>query len=235
MKVAIGLSGGVDSAVSAALLQKQGHDVLAVFLWCYQSKNFPSTTDQDRAMAVRVADHLHIPIKIIDLRRDYRRSVVDYFFQEYKAGRTPNPDVMCNKEIKFGLFYQQMIEKEKYDYVATGHYARIKRDLRNKTYDLRKGIDEGKDQSYFLYTLKESQLEHIMFPVGGYKKEQVRKMAQEFKLPNAKRPDSQGICFIGEVNVKKFLRTKLKPKKGLVISPNGDVIGEHEGVWFYTI
>lgn len=231
-KVAVGLSGGVDSAVSAALLVQQGFDVTAVFLYCYDSRKTPCTVDEDRAMAVKIADHLGIPIKIIDLRSQYRRSVVEYFFSEYKAGRTPNPDVMCNREIKFGLFYQKAINDWGMDFVATGHYARI---LNEEGKVLAKGVDQGKDQSYFLYALRKEQLEHILFPIGEYKKEIVRKIAKKFKLPNWERPDSQGICFIGEVNIKKFLAAKLKPKKGAVKSPDGEVIGEHDGVWFYTI
>ncbi len=228
-KVAIGLSGGVDSAVSAALLKKQGYDVLGVYLYCYRQGRFPCSADEDRAMAVKVADCLHIPIKIMDLRSQYKRSVVDYFFSEYKAGRTPNPDVMCNKEIKFGIFYKEAIEKWGMDYVATGHYARVKNN------SLAKGVDPNKDQSYFLYNLSHSQLEHILFPIGDINKDEVRKLAKRFKLPNADRPDSQGICFIGEVDIKKFLKLKVKSKKGLVVNSKGEEIGEHEGVWFYTI
>ncbi len=245
-RVVVGLSGGVDSAVSATMLKKQGFDVLGVFLYCYDGRVTACTVEEDRAMAVKVADFLHIPIKIIDLRSQYRRSVIDYFFAEYQKGRTPNPDVMCNKEIKFGIFYDQVINEWGYDYVATGHYARIIRcSIGNKAdklesdatsrYCLAKGIDDGKDQSYFLYRLKENQLEHILFPIGDLKKEMVRKTAKQIKLPNWEKPDSQGICFIGEVDIKKFLMTEIKPQKGLVLNTKGEVIGEHEGVYFYTI
>ncbi len=242
--VAVGFSGGVDSAVSALLLKQQGFAVTGVFLYCFDQAGIPCTADEDRKMAIKVADSLAIPLKIIDLRGQYRRSVVDYFFSEYKAGRTPNPDVMCNKEIKFGLFYKQMIEKEGFDYIATGHYARI---LRNEEctmnnvqvdkmkYFLAKGIDESKDQSYFLYLLKSQQLEHILFSIGDCNKDQIRKIAKANKLPNWDRPDSQGICFIGEINIKKFLSTKFKVRKGMVLDRNGNIIGEHDGAWFYTI
>jgi tRNA-specific 2-thiouridylase len=239
--VAIGLSGGVDSAVSAVLLKRQGYEVTGVFLYCFDSRKTPCTVDEDRAMAVKVADHIGIPIKIIDLRSQYRRSVVEYFFSEYRNGRTPNPDVMCNREIKFGLFYREAIENWGMNFVATGHYSRIlnyKFEILNNVIEqtvLAKGVDKTKDQSYFLYNLKERQLEHILFPIGELRKHQVRTIAKQFNLPNWDRPDSQGICFIGEVDVRKFISTKLKPKKGLVLSSKGEIIGEHDGVWFYTI
>lgn len=232
-RVAVGLSGGVDSALAAFLLKKQGYDITAVYLDCFRGSGFPCQADIDRAMAVKVAHFLHIPLKIIDLRSQYRRSVISYFFSEYRAGRTPNPDIVCNRDIKFGIFYDWAINKSKFDFVATGHYARILGKTGEKF--LAQGVDEKKDQSYFLYLLKKEQLDHILFPIGDLTKRQVRAMAKKVKLPNWDKPDSQGICFIGEVNVKKFLLTKIKPKKGPVLDFEGNVIGEHEGVWFYTI
>lgn len=258
-RVAVGLSGGVDSAVAAALLKKAGYDVVAVHLYCYDEGPY-CTANEDRVMAIRVANYLKIPILIWDLRKEYKDKVMRYFFDEYKAGRTPNPDIVCNREIKFGIFLDRALRELKVDYVATGHYARIakssefivhsknkdKRQMGSSTnYELRtkaakprylllRGVDNTKDQSYFLYTLTQKQLEHILFPIGNYRKEEVRKLAKKLKLPNAGRPDSQGICFIGPVPVSKFLREKLPVKKGPVVDINGRIIGEHEGVWFYT-
>ena len=258
-RVAVGLSGGVDSAVAAALLKKAGHDVVGVHLYCYDEGPW-CTANEDRASAVRVAQHLNIPILIWDLRKEYKAKVMGYFFDEYKAGRTPNPDVVCNREIKFGIFLKRALEELRVDYVATGHYARLRREVSSsklqvtnkkdihgepKTkvpphsplatrYSLLSGLDKTKDQSYFLYTLTQKQLEHILFPIGDYRKEEVRKMAIDLKLPNAKRPDSQGICFIGPVQVSKFLREKIPAKVGPVVDTNGQTIGEHDGVWFYT-
>ena len=166
-------------------------------------------------MAVKVAHFLHIPLKIIDLRSQYRRLVISYFFSEYKAGRTPNPDVVCNRDIKFGIFFDWAINKSKFDFVATGHYARILEKKGEKF--LAAGIDEKKDQSYFLYLLKKKQFDHILFPIGDLSKKEVRAKAKRVKLPNWDKSDSQGICFIGEVNVKKFLLTKIKPKKGQIL------------------
>ena len=230
-KVAVGISGGVDSAVAAALLLRQGYEVIGVHLYCYDDS--PScTADDDRTLAVRVAKHLGIPIKVWDLRKQYKKKVISYFFDEYKAGRTPNPDIVCNREIKFGIFLEKALSELDVDNVATGHYARIKKD--RDGFRLLKGVDEKKDQSYFLYILAQGQLGHILFPIGDYKKLEVRKMAKEFDLPNSDRPDSQGICFIGPINVAEFLRERLPIVKGRVVNTKGEVIGEHDGAWFFT-
>lgn len=254
-KVAVGLSGGVDSAVAAALLKRQGCQVFGIHLYCFDEGPY-CTADEDRASAVRVAKHLGIPLLIWDLRREYQEKVMSYFFDEYKVGRTPNPDIVCNREIKFGIFMKKARAELGVDYVATGHYARIvksselgvhsRKNIGTSTnyeprtqassarYHLLRGVDESKDQSYFLYQLTQRQLEHILFPIGNYRKEEVRKLAKEFGLPNADRPDSQGICFIGLVPVSKFLRERLPIRRGPVINTGGEVIGEHDGVWFYT-
>ena len=231
IRVAVGLSGGVDSAVAAALLKKQGYEVIGVHLFCYDEGPY-CTAPEDRKMAVRVAAHLKIPILVWDLHRQYRSKVIRYFFDEYKAGRTPNPDVVCNREIKFGIFMEKALRDLKVDHVATGHYARIKED--KDGFHLLRGVDESKDQSYFLYQLSQKQLEQIMFPIGGYTKKEVREIAQELNLPNKTRPDSQGICFIGPVPVAKFLRERLPAKSGPVVDSKGEIIGEHDGVWFFT-
>ena len=230
-KVAVGISGGVDSAVTAALLKEQGYEVIGVHLYCYDEGPY-CTAQEDRASAVRVADHLGIPLKVWDLRKQYKDKVISYFFSEYKAGRTPNPDLMCNREIKFGLFLEKALKELKVDYIATGHYAQIKHS--KEGLKLLRGEDSTKDQSYFLYTLGQKQLEHILFPIGDLTKKQVREEAKKLDLPNKSRPDSQGICFIGPVNVSQFLRENLAAKKGPVVTSEGQVIGEHDGVWFFT-
>lgn len=230
-KIAVGISGGVDSAVSAALLKKQGYEVIGVHLYCYDD-NPACTADEDRASAVRAARHLGISLKVWDLRREYKKWVIDYFFAEYKAGRTPNPDIACNNEIKFGVFLQKAFKELDVSYIATGHYARIERD--KSGYHLLKGVDEGKDQSYFLYGLTQARLEHILFPIGGLTKAKVRKIAGDLELPNKDRPDSQGICFIGPIDVGEFLREQLPTIKGPVANTKGEVIGEHDGAWFFT-
>lgn len=231
IKVAVGISGGVDSAVTAALLKEKGYEVIGVHLYCYDEGPY-CTAQEDRASAVRVAGHLDISLKVWDLRKQYKDKVIRYFFEEYKAGRTPNPDVMCNREIKFGLFLEKALKDLKVDYVATGHYAQVKKG--KEGFRLLQGVDESKDQSYFLYPLGQKQIEHIMFPIGHLTKKQVRAKAEKLNLPNKSRPDSQGICFIGPVNVGHFLREKLAEKKGPVVTSEGQVIGEHDGVWFFT-
>ena len=228
IRVALGLSGGVDSAVSAYLLKKQGFDVSCIYLNCFDSDIPGCRGDNDRKDALAVALKLGIAFQVLDFKKEYKQRVVEYFYDEYRAGRTPNPDVMCNKEIKFGLFYDWAMKNE-FDYVATGHYARI------EDGKLLRGVDEKKDQSYFLYRLRPEQLEHVLFPIGDLAKQQVREEARKRNLQVADKPDSQGICFIGDVNVQDFLRERLPEKKGEVIDTIGNVIGEHDGVWFYTI
>lgn len=226
-KVAVGLSGGVDSAVAAALLKARGHEVTGVFLICYQGPG--CRTDEDRKDALDVALKLKIPFEVLDYRQEYQEKVLEYFKAEYEAGRTPNPDVVCNREIKFGLFYQWAL-KQGFDYVATGHYAKI---LENQ---LMIPKDKHKDQTYFLYQLREEQLKHILFPIGGMTKQEVRQKAKNLKLPVAVKPDSQGICFVGEVPVVEFLKKMgVKEKPGQVADVQGKIIGKHKGVWFYTV
>lgn len=227
----MGISGGVDSAVAAALLKEKGYDVIGVHLYCYDEGPY-CTAKEDRVFAVRVAKSLGIPLLVWDLRREYKSKVISYFFAEYKAGRTPNPDVVCNREIKFGLFMEKARKELKVDYVATGHYARIKHDKNG--FHLLRGLDESKDQSYFLYNLAQKQLEQILFPIGDYRKSAVREMAKKLKLPNYSRRDSMGICFIGPVPIAKFLRENLPVKLGAVVNTQGENVGEHDGVWFFT-
>ncbi len=233
------MSGGVDSSVTAALLKEQGYDVIGIFMknWSEDFENFGCTWAEDSEDARKVAKVLDIPFYIWNFEKEYYDKVVEYFLHEYKAGRTPNPDVMCNSEIKFKVFLEKALALGA-DYVATGHYARVseKRNAEGENYfALLKGIDPAKDQSYFLYTLKQYQLAKIMFPIGDKKKSEVRELAQTFNLPNAAKKDSQGICFIGKINVGAFLREKIKARAGEIVTSSGQVIGNHEGLPFYTI
>ncbi|MCD4705403.1 tRNA 2-thiouridine(34) synthase MnmA [bacterium] len=232
--VALGLSGGVDSSVAAFLLIKQGYNVIAYYMknWSSDLGNFKCPWKEDRDYALRVAQYLNIPFYTLNFEKEYKKKVVDYLFEGYQKGITPNPDIMCNKEIKFKIFLEKAL-KLGADKIATGHYSQIKKNKNG--YHLIKGKDKNKDQSYFLYTLNQKQLSKTLFPIGGYTKPQIRKIAQETKLPSANKPDSQGICFIGEVDIKELLKTHIKPKKGDIITTEGKKIGEHEGVWYYTI
>lgn len=235
-KVFVGMSGGVDSSVSAALLKKEGYDVVGVFIkvWEPDLPGFEKicTWRDDRRDAIRVAAKLNIPFMTIDLSDEYKKEVIDYMINEYRLGRTPNPDVMCNKQIKFGLFFKKAMEMGA-DYVATGHYAR--RIDKNSDAYLLAGKDDEKDQSYFLWTLKQEQLKKCLFPVGRYEKPEVRKLAKKFVLPNAEKKDSQGLCFIGKVDVNDFLKEFIEEKQGDVLDEKGNIVGQHEGVFFYTI
>lgn len=232
VKVAVGLSGGVDSSVAAYLLKEQRYEVVGVHMTCWDSKVEGCGPEDDRVDAVKVASKLGIKFKSVNFVKDYKKKVIKYFFDEYRAGRTPNPDVLCNKEIKFGLYLEWAMKKG-FDYIATGHYARIEKE--NGDYKLLRGVDKGKDQSYFLYLLGQDQLSKVLFPLGGMKKEDVRGLAEEVGLHTYSKPDSVGICFIGEVDIKDFLQRKIKPKNGKVLNTRGESIGEHDGVWFYTI
>ena len=271
-KVFIGLSGGVDSAVSAALLKKQGYEVVGVFIKTWHPDFLPCNEEEERRDAMRIAAYLDIPFLTFDLEDVYKKEVADYMIAEYKAGRTPNPDVMCNKHIKFGAFLKKALSMGA-DFVATGHYAQnssqahfLKRlsqageprmsdfsaekyatvqkvaprksfvpEEQDFIFSLIKGCDLNKDQSYFLWTLKQQQLSKILFPVGNLKKTKVRKLAKRFNLPVALKKDSQGICFLGDVDLKEFLKHYIKEKKGKVCNLKRETIGHHNGVVFYTL
>lgn len=233
-KVYVGLSGGVDSAVSAALLKKQGYEVTGVFIKAWTPEGYPCTWKEDRRSAMRVAAVLEIPFVTLDLEKEYKQEVVDYMISEYKKGRTPNPDVMCNKEIKFGSFFDWAM-KNGADFVATGHYAQLYFDKKENRYFLKESRDKDKDQSYFLWTLTKDILEKVIFPIGKYKKEEVRKLANKFKLPQATRKDSQGLCFLGQIDMKDFLKTFIDEKMGNVLNTYGEIIGKHNGATFFTI
>ncbi|HAS80483.1 MAG: tRNA-specific 2-thiouridylase MnmA [Candidatus Nomurabacteria bacterium GW2011_GWE1_32_28] len=260
--VFVGISGGVDSAVSAALLKEQGYVVIGVFIRTWHPDFLECNEEEERLDAMRVAAHLDIPFLTFDLSDVYKKEVADYMISEYKAGKTPNPDVMCNKEVKFGAFLKKAISMGA-DYVATGHYAqnffmknsgkkaslmffsqsgrgsgpRGTEDLIKNIEGtfLFKGVDTSKDQSYFLWTLKQNQLNRILFPIGHLKKTEVRKFAKKFNLPVAEKKDSQGICFLGAVDLKDFLKHYIKEKKGKVLNQDGEEIGYHDGVVFHTL
>lgn len=231
-KVYIGMSGGVDSSTSALLLKQQGYDVTGVFIKVWQPDWINCTWKEDRLDAMRVAAKIQIPFITLDLEDTYKREVVDYMIEEYKNGKTPNPDVMCNRHVKFGGFFDWAM-KNGADYVATGHYASIKNE--NGKYNLIAGSDQNKDQSYFLWTLTQEQLSKTLFPVGNIEKPEVRKLAKKFDLPNANKKDSQGLCFIGKIDIKDFLSKYIESKKGNVLNHRGEIIGEHDGAFFYTI
>ncbi len=233
-RILVALSGGVDSAVAAALLVKQGYSVTGVFMIQYDQpgKSGESCWVPDYEDAARVAVKLGIPLLKFDFSKEYASTVLAYMFAEYEAGRTPNPDVLCNKYIKFGVWLNKTHELD-FDYLATGHYARVKKGF--KGWQLCPAKDLNKDQTYFLHQLGQEQLSKIMFPVGGYTKPQVRALAKKFNLPVANKEESMGICFIGEVPMKEFLQTRIKPKPGKIITSAGETIGEHDGLAFYTI
>lgn len=243
-KVIVGLSGGVDSAVSVARLLEQGYDVEAMFMknWDSAENNDllgnPTVNDEvcpqekDYQDAKATADKLGVKITKVDFIEEYWDRVFSYFLDEYKHNRTPNPDVFCNKEIKFKSFLDKALEMGA-DYIAMGHYARVKHDG-NHHYLLR-GVDSNKDQSYFLCQLSEEQLSHAMFPVGDITKPEVRQIALDYDLPVAKKKDSTGICFIGERNFKEFLMNYLPANPGDIVDTKGNVVGKHDGVMYYTI
>jgi tRNA-specific 2-thiouridylase len=235
-RVSVGLSGGVDSAVSAALLKRAGYDVTGVFIKVWQPDWIECTWRDDRREAMRVAAHLNIPFVTLDLEKEYKHDVIDYMIAEYGKGRTPNPDVMCNRYVKFGAFWQWAREQGA-DFIATGHYARIKiqHSPAGEYFTLLTGNDSNKDQSYFLWTLNQHDLPHVLFPVGDLPKPEVRKLARQFRLPNATRKDSQGLCFIGKVDVKEFLSHYIKAEPGKVLNEQGEIIGTHPGSLFFTI
>lgn len=254
----MGMSGGVDSSVAAFLLKEEGYDVTGVFI---NGFNVDGCQDKDAEDARRAADHLGIPFYALDAREDYFEHVVQYMIEGYRKGLTPNPDVMCNKEIKFGIFLEKAL-KLGADYIATGHYVRLLSPnvsaqsvsgATPKSYSSQKHLetdfdmvsvanyrlltakDTNKDQSYFLWTLTQEQLKHCLFPIGEYTKAEVREIARRAGLPNAEKKDSQGVCFLGKVKLPDFLKEYIEPKKGDVLDVDGNKIGEHEGVQFYTI
>jgi tRNA-specific 2-thiouridylase len=231
-KIFVGLSGGVDSAVSAALLKEQGYEVIGAFIKIWSPEFLECTWREDRLDAMRVCAALRIPFKEIDLSEQYKNEVVQSMIAAYREGITPNPDVLCNRSIKFGHFAKWAFENGA-DMIATGHYARIERG--GESLLLKRGVDANKDQSYFLYRLDQKDLARTLFPIGGYTKPQVRALANKFDLPNAARPDSQGLCFVGDVSLKDFLSRYITLLPGAVVDDKGMTIGRHDGAALYTI
>lgn len=233
--VFVGMSGGVDSSVTAALLQRAGYVVVGVYMknWTQDVAGFACPWKEDFQDAKRVAVRLGIDLKVFDFEQEYRDKVVQYMIDEYKAGRTPNPDIMCNQEIKFKLFLDTALEQGA-DMIATGHYARVKHDAAGA--QLLTAANSTKDQTYFLYRVSEAALEKSLFPIGDFAtKEEVRALATKFELPTANKKDSQGICFVGKVGIKDFLKEYVNTEPGPIVDASGAVIGEHNGAIFYTI
>lgn len=232
MKVYVGLSGGVDSSVTAALLKQQGHDVTGVYMknWSQDLPGHHCPWEEDYKDAKRVATRLGIEFKTFDFQKQYKQEVVNYMIAEYQYGRTPNPDVMCNQEIKFKLFLDTAMEQGA-DAIATGHYAKT------RDGELHTAEDKNKDQTYFLYRVSSEALSRSMMPIGEIgSKDEVRNLAKKLNLPTAEKKDSQGICFVGQVGIKDFLVSELGPQKpGDIIDSYGCKIGEHDGAIFYTI
>lgn len=271
--VFVGMSGGVDSSVTAALLKEatpnnfkklfgrpapkgfRGYEVVGVFIKTWHPDFIECNEEEERRDAMRVAAFLDIPFLTFDFEDVYKKGVADYMINEYKNGRTPNPDVMCNREVKFGAFLNKALSMGA-DFVATGHYVQNVVNQKNNNssafalgdigqgthdalnysfFDLHKSIDPSKDQSYFLWTLKQEQLKNVLFPIGHLTKKQVRSLALKYKIPVAEKKDSQGICFLGMVDLKDFLKHYIKSKKGNVLNVSGEVIGVHDGAVFYTL
>jgi len=233
-KVLVLMSGGIDSSVAAALLKKEGFEIMGAFMRLADLPKF----DEAKERAKKVAKILKIPFYVFDLGKEFKKKIIDYFLKEYKSGNTPNPCVLCNKEIKFGLLLEKALALGA-DFVATGHYAR-KKEIRENScsnsfkFALLRAKDKEKDQSYFLWMLNQEQLKRILFPIGNYTKEEVKNFARKFKLPVLKAKKSVEICFI-EKTVNDFLRKHLKEKPGKIVDTQGKVLGEHKGLWFYTI
>ena len=233
-RVVIGMSGGVDSSVAALLLKEQGYDVVGLFMqnWDEVDENGCCTAEDDFADVRRVSALLDIPYYTVNFAREYMDRVFSYFLAEYKAGRTPNPDVLCNREIKFGPFLEEA-KKLGADYIATGHYCKISHE--NGVHLLQKAKDQNKDQTYFLNQLSQSQLQDVLFPLQDLEKSQVREIALANSLATAKKKDSTGICFIGERNFKKFLSTYLPARPGKILDLSGKEVGSHDGLMYYTL
>lgn len=233
-RIIVGMSGGVDSSVSALLLQQQGHEVQGVFMknWEGDDQDDYCAAEEDLADARAVCEQIGMPIHGVNFSDQYWDRVFQYFLDEYRAGRTPNPDVLCNKEIKFRAFLDYAMAQGA-DYIATGHYARI--DKQDDQYLLLKGKDNNKDQSYFLYMLTQEQLSHSLFPVGELPKSQVREIAEQHQLATYAKKDSTGICFIGERDFKSFLQRYLPAQPGIMQSPEGEQLGKHDGLMYYTL
>jgi tRNA-specific 2-thiouridylase len=236
IRVLVAMSGGVDSSVAALLMKRKGYEVIGAFM-----KNWSETKNEltgkcrwkdDRKEAMKIAAKLNIPLITLDFEKEYRKDVIDEMFKLYGKGITPNPDIDCNQKVKFPLLWKAA-KRLGAKHIVTGHYARIRK--RKKYYELLRAKDESKDQSYFLYRINQADLKHSLFPIGDYTKKQIRSMAKKNKFQNYDRKATVGICFVGKVNLKKFLQKKIKPKKGKILDPEKNIIGEHDGIYYYTI
>ena len=235
IRVVVGMSGGVDSSVTALLLKEQGYDVVGVFMknWDDTDENGVCTATEDYKDVAKVANQIGVPYYSVNFEKEYWDRVFEYFLAEYRLGRTPNPDVLCNKDIKFKAFLDYAMQLGA-DYVATGHYAQVKRDEDGTVHMLR-GVDNNKDQTYFLSQLSQEQLAKTMFPLGHMEKSEVREIAKKAKLATAQKKDSTGVCFIGEKNFKEFLGKYLPAQPGKMVTLDGQVKGDHAGLMYYTI
>lgn len=233
-RVVVGMSGGVDSAVAAALLKERGFDVVGLYMsnWKETDENGCCTGEQDWTDVRRICDKIGVPYYSVNFSEEYLERVFKLFVDEYSRGRTPNPDVLCNREIKFGPFADFARELEA-DYIATGHYCRIKHE--NGRHYLLRAADENKDQTYFLNQVKEEQLRDVLFPLGGMIKGEVRELARKMEIPVAAKKDSTGVCFIGERNFRKFLSNYIPMRDGDIVTRDGSVVGKHRGVYYYTL
>ena len=237
MKIAVLVSGGVDSAVALRLLHEQGHEVTAFYLkiWLEDELSFLGDHcpwEEDLSYVRQICEEIDVPLKVVPLQKEYFETVVKYAIEEVKEGRTPNPDVMCNNNIKFGLFTDHI--DDSFDKIASGHYAQIEEE--DGVFFLKRTPDLIKDQTYFLCNLKQDQLKRIIFPIGELTKKEVRKLAEKYDLPNKDRKDSQGICFLGKVKYSDFIKHYLGTKKGDIIElETGEKLGEHEGFWYHTV
>lgn len=235
-KILVALSGGVDSSIAALLLKEQGYEVCGAYIRTWMNEETPlgdCPAQQDIEDARAVAKHLEIDFEIVNLVNEYSEHVVHYLVEGYKNGITPNPDIMCNCRMKFGIF-QEYALSQGFDALATGHYAR-KRENPDGSFDLLQGVDPNKDQSYFLALLRQGQIRKTLFPLGEYKKTAVRELAVRHKLPNAKKKDSQGICFLGDVPINRFLEHYIDDRPGNIINKKGKVLGQHRGLHRYTL
>lgn len=232
MRIVVGISGGVDSSVAAYLLKEQGHEVIGLFMVNWEEKDGACTAEEDFEDVKRVCNSIGIPYFSVNYAKEYYDRVFEYFLDELKKGRTPNPDVLCNREVKFGPFLEQAL-KLGADKIATGHYA--KKIEKNGKYYLAKADDLNKDQSYFLNQLSQAQLASVIFPLENIDKPKVREIAKKLDLSNAEKKDSTGICFIGERNFKKFLKEYLPAKPGKILDLEGKEVGTHEGLMYYTL
>jgi tRNA-specific 2-thiouridylase len=235
IKIFVGVSGGVDSSVALALLKKDGYDVTGVFLKVWHPDFLPCDWKEERRSAMRVCATLGVPFLTMDCQAEYKKEVVDYMIAEYRVGRTPNPDVFCNKYVKFGVFLKKALALGA-DFIATGHYSQVcQGEPLTQDFELREATDGNKDQSYFLYTLNQEQLLRTLFPVGDLKKPNVRELAEKFGLSTATKKDSQGVCFLENIDIKDFLSRFIETKKGDVLNAGGEKIGWHNGAVLYTI